>query len=812
MTRVYQLCLQAVRQALRPIAPALVFLLLSAIFLWQPLLTGDVFLPTDLSYRYDYMWREKAGMLGVDVNQNSTLSDVSDYYFPYATYAIERLQTGHFPLWNPFILTGAPFFAAAQAAVLDPINLVTYLAGPYNYWTWGAFLRLALLGLGTYGFVRALGRSPMAGLAAGTLFMTCGFVTVWMNYSVVTTLVWMPALFWATTRLIKERLLVWVAVTAFLIGLVLLGGHPETQFLIGLTWGLFCLYSLFLVRKHNTTTMTRSIATIAVASILGTGLAAVQLAPFFELLLNSNAISQRASPVLPFDAGQTTLRLLVLLFPNFSGTPLLQAYWVPMFTNFNEQTGYIGLLAIALAVVGAIHWWRRDSYVLFFALIGIAALLFAIRAPGFHLVRALPVFNVGHGVRWVLSYSFFGAVLAGYGVEALLTARPRASGLRNTGLVMAGVALTGFAMLLVIYLVVRDVNWDRAWGPMISHEKMVSLFHPAQLTLYWPVIYLAAGAAVLIARWKGLVSSPVLGLLLVLLLYGDLWTFGSKYNPVTPRWTIYPPTSTINYIRANLGHERFTGTLPTLRPNVPMVFGLRDLRGYEDMIDSHFGHLYRRLDPAMDVSSQQDLRLTPEQYRLLQVASVRYVFTLRKPRVGTDASPFAWRAAEDKVALYENLQAVPRARVVLGANFARDIESAEQELLDPTNDPHDSVVLIGQGPNTPVQVLASGTSSVKWIKDEPELIEVEANLPVPGYLVLSDNYASGWEATVDGRSAPILRADVAFRAVALPPGRHTVAFYYRPPLFYAGALVSCTSIFAILLIAALHLLRALSKR
>jgi len=377
---------------------------------------------------------------------------------------------------------------------------------------------------------------------------------------------------------------------------------------------------------------------------------------------------------------------------------------------------------------------------------------------------------------------------------------------------MAGAALTGFVMLLVIYLGIRDADWDQAWAPMISHEKMANLFHPARLTLYWPLIFLAVGAAGLAALWRGLVNNRVLGLLLILLLYGDLWTFGSKYNPVTPRWTIYPPTGTISYLKANLGHERFIGTQSALRPNVPMVFGLRDLRGYEDIINSHFAQLYKTLDPAFNVPQKEDLRLTPDQHRLLQVASVRYVFTLRKPRVGTDASPFAWRAEEDKVALYENLQAVPRARVVLGATLVHDIESAEQELLDPKNDPHSSVVLLGKGPNTSAQVPTSGNSSVKWIKDEPELIEVEANLTGPGYLVLSDNYASGWEATVDGRSTPILRADVAFRAVALPKGKHTVAFYYRPPLFYAGALISCTSIFVILLIAALHLLRARSRR
>ena len=34
--------------------------------------------------------------------------------------------------------------------------------------------------------------SVLAGLGSGVAFMCCGFVTVWLNYSVVTTLVWLP--------------------------------------------------------------------------------------------------------------------------------------------------------------------------------------------------------------------------------------------------------------------------------------------------------------------------------------------------------------------------------------------------------------------------------------------------------------------------------------------------------------------------------------------------------------------------------------------------------------------------------------------
>lgn len=64
--------------------------------------------------------------------------------------------------------------------------------------------------------------------------------------------------------------------------------------------------------------------------------------------------------------------------------------------------------------------------------------------------------------------------------------------------------------------------------------------------------------------------------------------------------------------------------------------------------------------------------------------------------------------------------------------------------------------------------------------------------PLPDYRILTflDAYYPGWIARVDGIEAPILRANEAFKAVALSPGPHRVEFVYRPWRVYTGLLVS----------------------
>ena len=64
------------------------------------------------------------------------------------------------------------------------------------------------------------------------------------------------------------------------------------------------------------------------------------------------------------------------------------------------------------------------------------------------------------------------------------------------------------------------------------------------------------------------------------------------------------------------------------------------------------------------------------------------------------------------------------------------------------------------------------------------------------FLVLSDSYYPGWEAEVDGVPVPIHRANMAFRAVVVPEGKHTVEFRYRPDSFYYGAGVSAFTLVA----------------
>jgi uncharacterized membrane protein YfhO len=76
-------------------------------------------------------------------------------------------------------------------------------------------------------------------------------------------------------------------------------------------------------------------------------------------------------------------------------------------------------------------------------------------------------------------------------------------------------------------------------------------------------------------------------------------------------------------------------------------------------------------------------------------------------------------------------------------------------------------------------------------------------------VVVLDTWDPGWVASLDGRPVAIERADQAFRAVAVPGGRHVLEQRYRPRSAVLGAGIS--GLAWTLLVAALAYARARSS-
>jgi hypothetical protein len=157
-----------------------------------------------------------------------------------------------------------------------------------------------------------------------------------------------------------------------------------------------------------------------------------------------------------------------------------------------------------------------------------------------------------------------------------------------------------------------------------------------------------------------------------------------------------------------------------------------------------------------------------------------------------DRYSIAYRDAD--VTVFENAGAYPRAFVVPEAVLAPDGPAAMARLREGPLDPRRQVVVErapagGLGPFT-------GTPPVDAtiVAEGSAVVDLHADAPGGGFLVLTDPYYPGWRAFVNGVETPILRADYLFRAIALPPGSHEVRFAFAPWPLQRGAMLSMAGV------------------
>ena len=185
---------------------------------------------------------------------------------------------------------------------------------------------------------------------------------------------------------------------------------------------------------------------------------------------------------------------------------------------------------------------------------------------------------------------------------------------------------------------------------------------------------------------------------------------------------------------------------------------------------------------------------------MLDLLSVRYIVGHR----GTDFESKlrergGWRrvmlSRKGGFVLYERNRPLPRAYFAGRGVAAASSEEAIERVSSTEFDPWREVVIEGEVPPLPMRgtALAGRILSARLLSYEGERVVVGVEARGPGYLVLTDSYYPGWQATVDGEAVEIERANGLFRAVRVSGGKHRVVFEYRPASFRVGSAISLTS-------------------
>ncbi|MGQ9550092.1 MAG: YfhO family protein, partial [Roseiflexus sp.] len=122
--------------------------LIAAIFLWRPLIGGEVFLPLD-ALLHLHPWRYSYER--VPVNNHISTDSIRQIY-PRRLLTNTIVHQGAWPLWNSTILSGVPLFDDGQIAFFYPPNLIFLIVPLDKAFGIYAWIQLIIAGVGSYAF------------------------------------------------------------------------------------------------------------------------------------------------------------------------------------------------------------------------------------------------------------------------------------------------------------------------------------------------------------------------------------------------------------------------------------------------------------------------------------------------------------------------------------------------------------------------------------------------------------------------------------------------------------------------------------
>lgn len=704
---------------------------------------------------------------------------------------VRAVGEGSLPLWDPHASFGEPLMEFAAQILYPPTWLALIMPA-------GAFYSLSVVGhhlfggAGLYLFLRAQGLSRVSSAFGASLWMSSGPL-----HSVVNMLnlfcgaAWMPWVLLAADRARRSGSSSAAVLWGASVAACMLPG-AETVLMAGLASGAFFLTKRSLPRRLGRLTWLA-----AQAFVVALLLAAAQWIPLVALLRRTSR-ADLPHWVRTFWSLHP-LALLQVPFPVFfqdlplQSAPDLGDVATPLFASV-----FIGAPALALAAAGAFSRWRRGG--LFFSGISVLGILFALgrHAHAYDLiVGLLPMLrSVRYPVKAMLLVSLSLAVLAAFGLEAVRGGERGAK--RCCASVVLGLWLGLLTAGFFSVSLLEDLLRPR---PNLSPQSaLLVLTFQLGIGLAASLMFLAVQSAA-VQRRLGRAASLALALLAIVqpvLAHRSL-------NAMAPESVLRYRPPVVDAIRKDGGTRVFSRTRPrdtvalVLR-QVPIPDGfpppLATVLNYKQILLPDVARIFALSSSyEVDIRGAQSVELArlslpvlgsedgPWVLRMLQLGAVTHAITL-DPRVppGLELLRVDRTLLGNSLHLYRVPSPLARCYVVGGVR-AVDGDAAIGTLLSPGFDPLREVVI----PDVPARPPASedaGTCRVVGLLTSR--VEAEVSARSDAFVVLVDAYSPSWRASVDGVPTPVHRANVAFRAVAVPAGRHSVVLRYAAPTVWLG--------------------------
>ncbi|MGH9767098.1 MAG: hypothetical protein ACREAB_06645, partial [Blastocatellia bacterium] len=365
------------------------------------------------------------------------------WFFPAWKLGVDQISRGEAPLWNPYLYSGTALFAQWQAGALDPLNWV-HLFGPTSRTlTIAQQISFGVALFGAFGFTRRLGMMRRASIVSAVIYALSGYAvarTIYPGLFHVYAL--MPFVLLMIERLYQMGRWRDAVAGGSIVAWQIFAAHPQPFVYSSLLAAAYVLFCAFLRREREqgakdeppdgsvavqraSHQRMRFLAQCAALFVIGVAFSSVQLLPAWEVAVQST----RQQVTYEFFTWHSLhpFSLLTTVIPFFHGQgrtiynlPYWGAYW-----HHNEAQIYLGVIAISLAMAGALGLWReRTRSVLFWGAVAVVAIILSLGkyvGPVAWILYHAPALNQFRSPnRHWMEVTMAVSVLAGYAVDRFL--------------------------------------------------------------------------------------------------------------------------------------------------------------------------------------------------------------------------------------------------------------------------------------------------------------------------------------------------------------------------------------------------------
>ncbi|MGO9829483.1 MAG: YfhO family protein [Myxococcaceae bacterium] len=691
---------------------------------------------------------------------------------PLRAWVRERLLAGAFPHWYPYEGLGVPVIGQIALATFHPFTFLFLPLAPTTAEK-ASILGAYLVGLlGAYRLGRAVGASREASVAGAAAYAFGGYalgVSSILAYALSASA--FPWVAWAMLQVAQRGRLKDAGLLGLLWGTVFLSGDAISFALCG---ALFAPVALLVAPRWRTAWL------VGLGGMVAALLCCVELLPSTRVAAQAVRVVGLPSPTIGLHWALHPWRLPELVLPGYL---VVRSRMVGELFHDGSAvfatSVFAGGLTLVLAAAG-LATRRRLSWAF-----GAVALLGVVLALGdrgglLALLRQTWLFaRFRYPERYLVCFWLGLVPLVALGVdEAVAHAR-------RWALVFLGTAGTFCALAAaVVSFGAASRVWALAGAHLDSEDPLAALLDNRWCAgLLW-----TAGFALL--GWAALrLGGPRRGgVLLAAALFLELWHGNGGQLPLVPPALLTERTAFSTALQSTAHPpEPPARVFHTFEPDFPSsvtgpmeererwVRGMRHVLGWDVAGLEHLPTLHVNLG-ATTVRHTLLLR-TPETLALRAPAlnGCFRVDDVRRP-AGPRASLLA--SAPDLGLTLSSIPCTPRA-FLAGTTALPGPEAVARWL---GNGPLPTEVVPWEG--GPPLARANGT--VTWGRADPEHLTLEVVAESPTALVVTDEYAEGWTATLDGQPVAIHPTLLAARGVEVPAGRHRVEFLYRTPRFTAG--------------------------